>query len=322
MGNITTDFINATKKIHADVRAILRTLHLIQADVRAISDKGVSEPQEQPTEQKVQTTNHEQAKGLSGGSKALNVNEANGEQEKSGDTAGNYFYDLINSFKNTSRTSKFWFELVALAVVVTYTCETKRTNDLTHDTLDISQGAYVSIGRKDGIIAEFLFPKTDTHSNGGIVIYFQNNGHLPARFNWGLLTPIITIPESPDFPALESAHKFAPMTRTRNLKDGSTGEGGGVTIPGESLYVEDVVELLPERIVRQMKENRLFMLNGAYEYCDALGNYSCRQFSMFYQGEPFNRFSESSDIECFKGLTKISAPDPNVEYLLPCETKN
>jgi hypothetical protein len=39
MGDITTDFIKATKKIHADVRAILAALHLIGNDVKAINDQ-------------------------------------------------------------------------------------------------------------------------------------------------------------------------------------------------------------------------------------------------------------------------------------------
>ncbi len=39
MSNITTDFVKATKKIHADVRAVLTALHLIADDVRAIKEK-------------------------------------------------------------------------------------------------------------------------------------------------------------------------------------------------------------------------------------------------------------------------------------------
>jgi hypothetical protein len=42
MSNITTDFINATKKIHADVRTILTTLRVIGNDVKAIHDGGIS----------------------------------------------------------------------------------------------------------------------------------------------------------------------------------------------------------------------------------------------------------------------------------------
>jgi hypothetical protein len=42
MSNITTDFITATKKIHADIRAILTTLHVIGNDVKAIHDHGDS----------------------------------------------------------------------------------------------------------------------------------------------------------------------------------------------------------------------------------------------------------------------------------------
>jgi hypothetical protein len=39
MSNITADFITATKKIHADVRAVLMALHLIGKDVAVIKEK-------------------------------------------------------------------------------------------------------------------------------------------------------------------------------------------------------------------------------------------------------------------------------------------
>src|ERR1700693_4290725 len=40
MSNITTDFIIATKKIHAGVRALLVTLRLVREDVKFIRDQG------------------------------------------------------------------------------------------------------------------------------------------------------------------------------------------------------------------------------------------------------------------------------------------
>jgi hypothetical protein len=53
-------------------------------------------------------------------------------------------------------------------------------------SLNVSQRAYVTIGRKDGVVADFVVPK-DPKEHAEIVIYFQNNGHLPAKFTWGLL---------------------------------------------------------------------------------------------------------------------------------------
>jgi hypothetical protein len=52
MSNITTDFITATKKIHADVRAVLAALHLIGDDVKTIRDKNSTcNNQSEPTEE-------------------------------------------------------------------------------------------------------------------------------------------------------------------------------------------------------------------------------------------------------------------------------
>jgi hypothetical protein len=45
MSNITTDFITATKKIHADVRAILMALHLIGKDVKVIKEQHNADPE-------------------------------------------------------------------------------------------------------------------------------------------------------------------------------------------------------------------------------------------------------------------------------------
>jgi hypothetical protein len=194
-------------------------------------------------------------------------------------------------------------------------------NNLNRKSFQMSQGAAVTIGKKDGTVADFVMPD-DPKNNAGIVIYFQNGGHMPAKFNWGMVAPIVTLPPTPDFPQLESVHKFNnPLTRTRSRKaeNGSFSENGEI-IAGDSLYVVDVVELPQERVTRQMKAHQIFMLTGAFEYCDALGNYMCRQFTLFYQGIPYKRFSLASEFECPAYLQKIEKPDPNLDYLPPCET--
>jgi hypothetical protein len=186
-------------------------------------------------------------------------------------------------------------------------------------TLKVSQGAYVTIGRKDGVVAEFVMPK-DPKQNAGILIYFQNSGHLAAKFNWGI--EIMNLfPPIPGFLLPLSPHDFNHMTRTRNRKDGSTGETGGQTIAGDSLFVTDIVELPRNQAITISRSHRLFMINGVFEYCDALGTYTCRQFMVFHQGDPYNRFSYGSDFECPVHLTRVIKPDPNLEYLSPCKTR-
>jgi hypothetical protein len=210
--------------------------------------------------------------------------------------------------------------LIAVATVTYGTVEVLRYLNEIHPPKGIteSEGAYIAIGRKDGVVAEFVMTKA-VGNNAGIVIYFQNTGHLTAKFNWGLLMPATTIPPSPEFPLLEPLHHFKPMTRTRNRKDGSTGESGGQMIPVGEPYAADAIVLPAERVTRQMKAARLFTLTGAYEYCDSIGTYSCRLFDLYWQGEPFNRFSVTTNIACPPWFTTPERTDPDVEYLFPCE---
>ena len=57
----------------------------------------------------------------------------------------------------------------------------RTANKLTTDALKTSQRAYITIGRKDGVVAELVIPPNPKET-AGIVIYFQNSGHLPALF--------------------------------------------------------------------------------------------------------------------------------------------
>jgi hypothetical protein len=219
-------------------------------------------------------------------------------------------------------------EIVLIAITIRIACiysgqlnQMIESNKITRNALQVSQGASISLGRKDGTVAEFILPK-DVKDNAGIVIYFQNSGHIPARFGWGLLTDIAVIPPSPDFSTVKSPHHFSQMTRTRSRKDGSISTGGGsVTIPGDSTYVTDVAELPAIRVRQLSHSNQLFMVWGRLEYCDSLGTYESKDFQIFYQGIPYNAFRLASETDTAEFLTETNRSDPNLEYLFPCETK-
>jgi hypothetical protein len=119
---------------------------------------------------------------------------------------------------------------------------TKTIADNARDSLKVSQRAYVTVGRKDGVVTEFVIP-SDHRIDTGILMYFQNNGHLPAKFNWGLTYDPVVVPPIPGFPEINAPHRFTPMTRTINHTDGSRGESGGVIIGGDSTYSTDLGNL-------------------------------------------------------------------------------
>lgn len=220
-----------------------------------------------------------------------------------------------------SGVSSIILSFYSLIVLALYTGLTYGLLKVGQDSFHATQRSYVTIGRKDGVVAEFVMPK-DSKDNAGIVMYFQNNGHIPAKFNWGIGGDIVVIPPLPDFATVKSPHHFIPMTRTRNRKDGSTGEGQGAggTIASDSMYIADVVELPQERVVQLSHMDRLFMIDGVFEYCDALGTYSCRQFQMFYQGVPYDSFRLAFDSECPVFLRVPPPPSPDIEYLPVCQT--
>lgn len=200
---------------------------------------------------------------------------------------------------------------------------------LTYETLRevgeefrVSQRAYVTLGRKDGTIAEFVVPK-DIKADAGIVVYFQNSGHLPAKFNWGVpdLFNNLTVPANSVIQFIHSPHNFGPMYRTRNKKTGSLSEvGAGDSIGGESQVVEDFGEVSREEMDRMSTANMIYQLNGVFEYCDELGTYRCRQFALYYQGVPYSAFRLVSEYDCWSNARTISHRDPDVEYLPACKT--
>jgi len=94
MSNITTDFIAATKKIHADVRAVLTTLHLIHEDIKIIRDQTVSESDEQTPQQYAGDPDAKQTEEPRAGARSLNVDQTNSKKDESAQETQSYFRDL------------------------------------------------------------------------------------------------------------------------------------------------------------------------------------------------------------------------------------
>ena len=73
---------------------------------------------------------------------------------------------------------------IVIAVLTFFYVEySKRQWMVAQDTLRVSQRAYVSIGQKNGVVADFIVPK-DPSQDAEIVLYFHNSGHVPATFAW------------------------------------------------------------------------------------------------------------------------------------------
>ena len=202
--------------------------------------------------------------------------------------------------------------------------------DAANASIRTSQQSYVTIGRQDGTVAEIVWPK-NPEGKAGILVYFRNNGHLPAKFNWGTENEIIAVlPNDPNIPVgapkaspsggyeVRTNNVFKPMWRARNRKTGSFMASQVTMIGGDSLYAGNLWEVPKDRMV-QMQNSALGTF-GTFEYCDAFHNYVCRNFALIYRREPYNRFMLVSEEECLGAENAIIHPDPDLEFLSPCAT--
>ena len=211
--------------------------------------------------------------------------------------------------------------------------ETSTVAKITQKTLNLGQQAYVTVGRPDGVVGEIVMP-TDLETKASVVVYFQNSGHLPAQFNWGNSSPIIRVlPSDPkaikepyaagEWPDFSTDHYFRPMWRAKNKKQpNGVVSTGTITIAGNSTYEGVLWEIPSERMLQMMNMDRPFMPSGKFDYCDGLGHHVCRRFDLQYSKSPHNRLFLVSEEECGAWEMQVLNPDPELEYLAPCEVSD
>jgi len=179
MGNITADFISATKKIHADVRAILTMLHVIRADMRAMSEQSVLSRNDQTKAQQTENSNSEPEEGFTVGSDVDNTNPTKNKKAETHDGKNGTLQNLKRNFWEDVAKPKTYVEFLALVFLVLYTCETKRTNDLTESSLKFT---------RDSISANIVFEDWELSApivpNKPIIVinHFKDVGHSPATY--------------------------------------------------------------------------------------------------------------------------------------------
>jgi hypothetical protein len=144
---------------------------------------------------------------------------------------------------------------------------------------------------------------------------------MPAKLNWGINNwytkePLTQIPGN---------KPFAPMRRTRNKKSGDVTDSWSTdgSVGGDAVR-EVAVGYLPAGFVDDLnKSNKIFDVDGVYEYCDELGRYECRTFSLAYQHLPFGTWRIMSNQNCpdrkYLGDTSIG---PDEEPLDLCVRRN
>jgi hypothetical protein len=135
-----------------------------------------------------------------------------------------------------------------------------------------------------------------------------------------VLNAVGTGPSTPPKVPLRQ-NSFQHLKRFRNEYGGIGTIGGGFeSIAPQSEYVY----FFPDQFSQEQYESmirgqRSLMLTGICEYCDALGNYTCRKFTLFWQGPPFNTFSKIAEMNCAWEYGYPPIPARGQRYLLPCE---
>lgn len=195
----------------------------------------------------------------------------------------------------------------------------------------ISEKAYVTIGRPDGTVAEILWPKEET-GKAGLMVYFHNNGRLPAKFNWGAESQIVAIlPTDPTIISydkwkggqteVDTDHFFQPMYRAEHKQTQGTQFmfSGTIDIAGNSSYEGILWEVPKDRMTQYLEfEHGVHMPSGTFEYCDGFGQRICKNFTLRFATEPYNRFLLAWEDDCRAYQMQVLHPQPTYTYLPVC----
>lgn len=206
--------------------------------------------------------------------------------------------------------------------------QSKKALEASINAAQSEQRAYVTIGKPDGTVADIIWPKEET-GNAGLMVYFQNNGRLPAKFNWGSDSSYVAIvPYDPKAKwegwtggtyDIQAFRPFQPMTRMKSKDRKNIQWSGTVDIAGGGSYQGVLWEMPKERMTQLLNLDRMVMANGKFEYCDGFGNRVCKKFFLSYAKEPYNKFLLVMEGECSDWEMQVVHPLPEYEYLPVCE---
>jgi hypothetical protein len=232
-----------------------------------------------------------------------------------------------NDKQHARETIKLWIEGLSLFFLIVYAgltalmyCANKKAADAAKSaadtaksTLIASQGAYVTIGRKDGMVAEFVTSKDHPDENVPLIVYFQNTGHIPATVAWDTSDRKDGTLESFGIHRFTSGMGRAPLPPVTLHKSGEVYRVFGKVIAGDSVGRNELAYISQSDLEKLSKKIVGFYIDGFYSYCDQLGTWSTHQFTLNYHTDiPIDlRFELTSDIE-------ISNPIIPKSYFPPC----
>ena len=232
-------------------------------------------------------------------------------------------FEKLSEFKPLVDIVGVGFLVIYTGVTVFLWSESRKANGLARESIQIAQRAYVTVGRKDGVVADFVIPK-DAKQNAEIIIYFQNSGRLPAKFTWQTMGNFLIHGEGAKHTGITYIHrKMGGLFKTRDKKSGgiSAEEGETSVIAGDSVFVS-TLGIISQKDLAELPTNEVgLLIPGMFEYCDELGNHILKYFILDYRSN-----APSSSLS-FILVNETTLPTPalpkstaTTEYLPSCET--
>jgi len=235
-------------------------------------------------------------------------------------TASKRNADAAESFAGEAKKQAMQITTQA-AATQTLAAQALGQSNISRRALELSQRAYVTIGRKDGIVADFVVPK-DPQQNAEIVIFFQNSGHLPAKFAWGTTVSFLGQGSTKNS-GITLTHPYQGLSpRTRNKKDGSTGESGeSSVIAGDSVFIATLGTISQKDLAELPTHTPSLLIMGMFQYCDEVGDWYSKMFGLrFRANAPISALS--FDLANVSDFGPMPPPETTAEteYFPPCWT--
>lgn len=249
----------------------------------------------------------------------LDVPEPQRNKEKIEREKEPYFESLKNDFRRRVRKTNFILEIFGAILIFGYATiaalqwsAMNQANIQNADNFVASQRPYVSIGKRDGTIGAFVDP-LDAKGKAAVVLYFHNGGNLPAS---GFNVRLFVVP---------TPYRDYHMARLRNrTMDLTVYLGGLKDIARDSDNTELFPNLYSQADVMSARAgSKTIALNGFFEYCDAFGEYVCRDFTIGFDA-PTNGFDLLSIKSCGGYEYPLVNPQlpADLEYVSPCPNPN
>jgi len=196
------------------------------------------------------------------------ANDQAQREREQGDTDPIGYANLLLSRETyrLNRVGGFVVFLTFLAVVA-YTEFTREGNDLTRQSIEASERPYVSLGNRDGKIAEFM------PGDAVIKMYFFNSGQGPALDFIAFTMPEKGHLRSSAIPHLERYREETIQPDGTTVDSLSEQTAGAGDIPGQAVHVE---------YIQRAKPVASIWVHGIVMYCDLFGTYHCDPFGAYY----------------------------------------